>query len=249
MSLQYTETFATNFSTVNTLQANGNTVTGSSSPSGILGNIQIAGGSFQSTMRSSDTATNGGIRAETAYTATATGNVNEFTFQMLINQADWDDGTHNGTQVSVCQLHTLDTNVFANEFALLLYNDCLYVWIPATQPPATGMNYLETPIWNFTYGIWHNICFRISLQTTTGGFIEVVYDNISIWKASMLGTAYSSDAPYFKLGVYDATHTNVFGNYRTAYYKNLNIWQGIDGSESYLGTGIVPQPQPIALIP
>lgn len=249
MSNIYSNTLGTDFSNVSSLQANGINTSGSAMPTGIPRCIQIINSSFQSTINSTDTPTNSGIRSEIVATSpTSTGVLSVFSFQMLINQSDWVNGVNNSAQISVCQLHTQDTNNFANEFSILVYNDQLWVWLPQMTPPSTGTNYNEVAVIPFQYGVWHNIVIRINLQATTAGFIELIVDNVNVWNTSSIGTAYTADAPYWKLGVYDAAHLNNFGNSRRAYFKNLNIYQGNDSYETILGTGNIPIPIPISIL-
>lgn len=244
----YTESFASDFSNISTLQAAGETLVGSSNPQGIPGNIDIINGVYRSVIHSTDTPTNTGIRAEVTTPAFVTGMEYWIDFFTLVNQTEWDNGSSG--VCSIGQIHAADSiGTVANELAIVLQNDTLQFYLPATTPPTQGTNttaYFSIP---FIYSMWHRITLHTLLENNNTGFFDIFVDQQPVYRAANTGTAYNSDAPYLKLGCYDSAHTNAFGNSRTAYYSNLKTWTGNSGGyESVLGTGIIPRPNLAGLV-
>lgn len=250
MALQNSYPFSTDFAD-NTgsfapgMQANNITTDATSSPTGIAGHIEIINNTYKSSIFSTDPQTLGGIRSELYFTPSAVANENWYTWEMLINQVDWDNGSTGNC--SVMQIHNKDSINAAVNFLLMVQKDGngsfqFVAYIPSVDPPSLSTVYKQVAIPGFTFGKWHKFCLHSLWKADNTGWMDLIIDGVMVMRIFLYGTAYTSDAPYPKLGTYDANHSNVFGASRIVYYRNLYIWQGTgDSYEDVLV--LAPRPQ------
>lgn len=233
--------FSTDFSDVPVLQADNIQVSGMDSPNGIAGHLEIVNNSCKATIYSTDTATLGGIRSECAFTKSSIGTENWYSWQTFINEADWVNGSSG--ICSIMQVHPLDSLTTAVNFLLVVDANQLKAYVPSLDPPSESTAYKIIPLIDFSYNRWHTFCLHAYWYDNDVGFMDLIYDQQMLLRIFRRGTAYTADTPYPKLGMYDINHTNQFGNYRSIYFKNMNLWTGTGYSYTdVLGTGIVPRP-------
>lgn len=246
MTLQNSFSFSTDFTdSVGSLnlgmQANGISTNATASPTGIANHILIANNAFQSTIFSTDATTSGGIRSEVYFGQSAIGNENWYSWQWLINQADWVNGS-----TGICsfmQIHCVDTVTAANPIVLTVQSNDIIGYIPLSDPPTQSTSTTRIYLGRFTYGGWHTGCVHVLWENADTGWMDIIIDGVMRYRQFLRGNAYAADTPYLKLGSYDAFHTNTFGNSRRAYFRNTQIWQGTgSGYGQVLGTGIAPRP-------
>jgi len=237
MTLVYSQNFDINFSTVRQLQAMGTIIAGSSAPAGVSGRIEIVNSVFKSTIVETDPPTATAVRSECVFNPSALGDEDWITFEMRINEGDWND---NGT-ISICQVHNKDTILAAVPVLLIVKYKAWQVWTPAQDPPIEQANFQQTA-YPFDFNIWNKVGIHAKWMNNTTGFLEVFINNISVHRRFDQGSAYNADAPYFKLGVYDAAHNLGFGT-KTAYFRNLKMYRGVESYSVALGRGPKPRPR------
>jgi hypothetical protein len=240
MTLIYSQNFETDFSAVPQLQSMGTIVAGNSSPAGIAGRMEIVNGAFKSTIVDTDPPTATGVRSECVFAKSALGDEDWITFEMRIKAEDWDD---NGS-ISICQVHNKDSISAAVPILLIVKHNAWQIWTPAQDPPVEQQSFRQTS-YPFDFDVWNKVTIHAKWLNTPAGFLEVFVNNISVHRRFDQGTAYNADTPYFKLGVYDATHNLGFGT-KTAYFRNLKLYRGVESYSVAMGRGPKPRPRMIA---
>ena len=247
-SLLFNESLLSSVGDATQLQYNGNVVSGGSSPSGSVGFIELDGlTGTRFTMHSTDTPTATGIRAETTWNTAAIGNETWTSWQMMVKQSEW---TVNSTSIMVGQMHTADAIVAANPYTFTIQNSQFSFNVPLSDPPTVSGSANVIPIGQLIYGHWYSITVHILFENNDTGFVEAFVDGVPIYRIWSRGTCYNSDAPYWKLGIYDAQHLNAFGSQLSVWFKNLVIYSGSGGTyHAMLGTEPQPWPSQLVLYP
>lgn len=235
MTLVYSQNFDISFSTVRQLQSNGTIIAGNLSPSGVSGRMEIVNGVFRSTIVDTDTPTATGVRSECAFDLAALGDEEWITFDLRINEQDWDD---NGF-ISICQIHNKDTINAAVPLLIAVKFDAWLVITPAQDPPTEQAN-TQQVIYEFDFNKWNKVAIHAKWINNNTGFLEVYINYISVHRRFNQGTAYNADTPYFKLGAYDAPHLLGFGT-KIAYYRNLKMYKGLESHSVTLGRAPKPR--------
>lgn len=234
MSLIYSNAFNTDFGTVRALQTNGIVTDGVANPNGIPGHLQIFNNQYTATMYATDVDTVGGNRSEIIPAPNMTLGLEYWiAWECLVNASEWNaNATSN---VSIAQIHPLDSLVVALNFLLVLKYGLLYMAVPALDPPIVGTNSTLTLLKDFTYGQWHKFVIHWKPINDDTGYFELSIDGVAYYRNFNHGTAYNLDTPYFKLGLYDSNHDIDYGASCAAHYRNLNIYLGSQTYASVLG--------------
>jgi hypothetical protein len=222
------------FAGVNTLQALGSIVAGNSAPAGIGNALSIADGVMKSTITQSDPATATGIRAEITAPADAYAE-RWYTWEFML-AADFNPLLD---PILLMQMHdTPDGGDGAKAIPFSLYytqGGDLAIYVPAQTLPTEGNTSKIIPIDKAEKNRWYKACLHALWSTTATGLREFFLDGVPMLREFNLPTMYSDvTGPYFKCGVYDATHNARFGQV-TAYYRNVKIYSGNDGYQTVLG--------------
>ncbi len=220
------------FSGVNQLQANGTVVSGNSSPSGVVGRLEIINGVMCATVNSGDMQTSLGHRSEIRAQNDVIGEF-WYTWDMLI-PTSWESDI----AMSVMQIHDSpdggDNPRFPN-FLLTVEDDSLVVLVPSATLPTEGVNGTRVAVESLQKGQWLNFCLHVSWQTSTTGFRELFINKTPVYKQFGIATHYTDiNGPYLKLGVYDYYHVGSFLE-KTAYFRNVRVWTGNDGYQQVMG--------------
>jgi hypothetical protein len=233
MTLVLSNPFTTNFTNIPTLQSLNSNVAGSSNGgAGIATRIEIVNGVFRARIVDTDDETFGGIRSECVFAPMALNDEFWFTFEVMVNRAEWADA---GGPISLFQVHNLDSINSAVNFLALLDNDRWLVRVPHYALPATGNagNFRTAKMIPFQFGVWNKVAFHGVWKNAATGIRELFINGDKVFSEWAVGTAYNSDAPYFKMGVYDVEDT-AFGT-KTAYFRNLNVYSGVESYQTVLG--------------
>ncbi len=224
----------TNFSGVNTLQAQGSIVSGNSSPTGIGSALSISNGYMVSSITQSDTLTATAIRAE--ITAPADSMAERwYVWEFMLPESF----APSSDPISLMQIHdTPDGGDGTKAVPFSFYYEqsgCLAAYVPLQTLPAEGASFKLAGSINVTKGHWYKAALHCLWSTTTTGFREFYLDGQPLFRHFNLPTMYSDAVgPYFKVGCYDSTHNARFGT-ATAYFRNVGIWSGNDGFNTVLG--------------
>ena len=218
--------FTPDFSGVTTLQCMGDpSRTPATHPAGIPDSMEITpDGWFKATIRQSDPPTATGIRAETTLPADTLNTEYWYRWEMQVMPEDWTTDTGS---IILGQMHPHDAIVGAVNFSVYCINRQLQ--FRTVQNPTSG-SFAETTdyIGQLQTGKIYTFLVHTLWKTDTSGFIEAFVDGIQVCKRANIKTAYTGDAPYFKLGIYDAPHLANFGT-KAARFRNLIRASGSDG--------------------
>jgi len=233
--------FLTDFSNVTQLQAMGESWSPSSYPNGVAGSMEIVNGWGKFTIRQTDPTTFTGIRSEITLPANAIGDESWITWEMMINSQDWDSSG----EIIIGQMHPEDTIPAAVGFCIVAKENKLYFCVPKTTPPTTGsytVDYIEIEPINF--GKTYKFAVHTLWKPDSNGFMAAFCDGKQVYSGWSKATCYTSDAPYFKIGIYDAAHLANFGT-KSVYIRNLKKYLGgASFNEILLG---LPRPNKIYL--
>lgn len=235
--------FTTDFSGVSTMQALGSTAyTPETNPTGVTEEpygeaMAIDDGWAKFTIRTTDPETASGIRSEIKLTADSLNTEYLYHWQSLFIESDW--GTNAG-QIVFAQEHNKDDITAAVNWDFVIRDLTMNFRLPQTEPPTTG-SYNQTmfPIERLVFGKVYDFKVRVKYADSKIGFIQVLVDGKQVYSNWYLGTAYTGDAPYFKLGVYDAPHAVDFGT-KIVRHRNLKRYSGSDSIEAMFGA--IPEP-------
>jgi hypothetical protein len=218
----------TNFSGVNSLQANGVIGSGNNLLSGISDRLSIVDKTMKSAISQSDTTTAGAVRSEITAPAAAIG---EFWYNFEFMLAE--DFAPLLDPLILMQIHDTPDGgdgVKAVPFALY-YTQVgdLAVYVPSATLPTEGANSRIIPINKASNSRWYKGTLHVLWATTAVGFREFYLDGVRVFRETDVPTMYSdTTGPYFKVGLYDATGNNRFGE-ASAFYRNISIFSGNDG--------------------
>lgn len=191
---------------------------------GTTGYVDIMDGWLRTKIRTTDPDTFGGIRSEVVLPADTIGTEYWYSFQFLIKEEEWEVGTG---KIILCQMHPEDSIVGATNFSLYAIRDGLE-FRSATNPTASSFAETNTFIGPIQFNKVYTVVIHALWKTDTTGFIEAFVDGVQVHKRANVKTAYTADAPYFKMGVYDGPHLEDFGT-KAAYFRNLKRYSGSAG--------------------
>lgn len=238
MALTYANSFAASFAGVTSMQSGGTIATGDASPSGIGDGIKIENGVYRARINDTDTQTASGIRSELVFAANALGNYEFIDFEIMVKDAEWAETGSSSDRMVVFQVHNKDSISAAVNFLLFIEDRSWVVWHPITEPPSEGANYIARALAPVTFDAWNRFTLRVKWINDASGFFDLYLNRSPLYHVRERGTAYDSDAPYPKLGIY-ASGASGFGT-RTAYYRNFSHYRGAADSFSTV-MGAVPQ--------
>lgn len=233
MSLVYANDFSTDFTGVTSMQSGGTIVSGSSSPSGIGEGIKIVDGVYRARINDTDTQTASGIRSELVFAANALGDNEFIDYEFRINDLEWAETGSSSDRMVVFQVHNKDSISAAVNFLLWIEDRSLVCWHPSTEPPSEGATYIARTLMPFEFDAWHRITLRVRWDNAATGFFDLYHNKSPLYRVASRGTAYNSDAPYPKLGIYASGSTG-FGQ-RTAYYRNFAHYRGLESFNDIFG--------------
>jgi len=228
-----------NFITANQLQAMGQSWTPTTYPSGVAGSMDIVNGWGKFTIRQTDPTTFTGIRSELTLPANAIGDETWISWEMIIKRADWDS---DAGQIVLGQMHPSDSIVATILFSIVATTGRLRLDLPLSSLPTETLLSKSIDIGAIEYDHVYKFYVHAKWSNTSTGFIEVYVDGKKIYGAFNLATCYNSDAPYFKLGIYDGPHLANFGT-KSAYFRNLKRWTG----NSSFGDMMGEPPKPLKI--
>lgn len=235
--------FTATFSGVSTMQCLGATdYTPETNPNGVTDEtygeaMAIEDGWAKFTIRQTDPTTATGIRSEIKLAADSVGTEYLYHWQTTINAGDWLTSTG---QIVLAQEHNKDDIEAAVNWDIFIRDMNIYFRLPATEPPTTGSyNQIMFPIERLVFGKIYDFKVRVKYVAANTGFIQLVVNGKQMYQNWQLGTAYTGDAPYFKLGVYDAPHAADFGT-KTIRHRNLKRYSGSDSIAAMFGE--IPKP-------
>jgi hypothetical protein len=243
MALVYANTFSTSFAGVTGLQSQGIITTGAASPSGISDGISIVNGVYRAKITDADTQTASGIRSELVFADNALGDNEFIDFELLIKDAEWAETGSTSDRMVVFQVHNEDSITAAVNFLLWVEDRTLVAWYPSSEPPTEGSTYIARSLAPFIFDTWHRITLRVRWVNASTGFLDLYLNQRPIFRVQSRGTAYNSDTPYPKLGLYASGSTG-FGT-RMAYYRNFAHYRG--AAESF-ATVMSTTPRPTAAL-
>lgn len=231
MALTYENDFTTSFAGVTNMQSLGTITDGDSSPSGISTGISI--GSFfgrtcyRARVTDADATTASGQRSEIVFADAAVGDSEFFDFEIYVDRDDWTASVGSPDRMVIHQVHNEDTIVAAVDYLLWIESGSLVIWHPSTEPPAEGATYISRMLCPFPFDAWTRITVHVRWDAAATGFIDVYVNGRRLYGFISRGTAYTSDTPYGKLGIYASAATG-FGT-KDAYYSNFAHYRDTDG--------------------
>jgi hypothetical protein len=233
MTLLLANDFSEDFANIPTLQAIDLNVAGSANPTGILDRLDIVDSSMRARIFSTDVETSGGIRSECLGAAQAVGDEIWLNIEVKIKSAEWAAPDF----MSLLQIHEKDSIGSAVNFISGVDDGHWRLLVPNYALPATGNagNFRTVARVPFRDDQWNKVSLHIKFVAGATGFREFYLNQERIFCEWDVGTAYTSDAPYPKWGVYDAFDNLDSGESATAYFRNLTIYSGVNSYGSMLG--------------
>lgn len=208
---------------------------------GVPGSMRMVDGWGEFTIHEEEEPTFSGIRSEGLFSADTVGQEYTYAWRGMV-PSEKDAWEYNTGRIILGQMHTHDSIVAAVNFAWWVIGEELIFSVPKDIPSLTfgerrfpvGKLQYDTPYDFMVHAVWSN---------TGAGMLEATLNGRQVFKENNIHTAYASDAPYFKLGVYDGPHLADFGR-KTARFQNVRRYSGFAGYSDILLPPGVPQPMP-----
>lgn len=210
------------------LQAMGQLPDGVAAPGGIPGSLDAVRdplGSdakvLRATLRDTDPQTAGErYRAEVRGDYDVVGQEYWYSFDVLVEEA-WKDW------FIINQQSPTGSGATYQILTWLWLNNGWLTWgVPSPDLPTTGGSMRELFSWPMPIGRWVRITNHF-VWSGTQGLREYFVDGVKVGGQQDIGTAYPTQPPYFKIGIYhDINRTGLdYGQVR-AFFKNVRIWNG-----------------------
>ena len=232
MPLQTSWPMTSSFAGVPSLQANGTQTTGTSSPSGIDGRLEIVrdptgvrGNVMRSTLYESDDNTAGYRRSEIAGPADSLAEY-WYSWSMMIDPV-WTDLENPFILAQIHDTPDGGDGQKAPNFLLANLSGHLRCTVPEQTLPSEGGNLRRIGTAPLIPGRWFDCCLHAKWATGTGGMREFFVDGMPMFREINLPTQYTDvTGPYLKLGIYNGLSATAGWVMRRAYYSDVRIWSG-----------------------
>lgn len=115
----------------------------------------------------------------------------------------------------------------------------IQTWLPAAALPIESGSYNVVSLCQLVRNKWIKFAIRIKLSEESNGFIEIFIDGVSSYKRYNIGTAYNDTfGPYFKLGIYNMSHTSGINPIASIYHANARHYSSPESYSTVMG-GII----------
>lgn len=216
------------------MQANGQTISGNVSPSGITDRLDIINGVARLTVFGTDLETSVGHRTEVRFETFPNSGECWSSVDFMIDPI-WE---YTGTATIGSWYPSPDAGeesvIKHVNIGLRISNrDSLFVNVPDTTLPAVTSAGRTIAVRKIVQGQWYNVTMRMNLSTTATGWREVYLDRMKIYGEYNVPTAYEDvNGPWFKMG--PRTLTQDYDACRM-WVKNSKQWTGNENFTTTMG--------------